>query len=186
MSPNIIQSFTLKNGKVGQIRPIQEDDAADMLAYLRKVNLETDFLLRYPEELLDSVEDERKFIQKIVKSHHAQMLVCIVEGQIVANAHLSRFTLHKVEHRAEIAIAVVQEYWNQGIGHKLLEELETFARERGIEQLELEYIESNERARTLYEKCGFRGIAVRPNAYKQRDGKRLGAVLMQKDLRKKI
>lgn len=185
MSPNIVHSFTLKNGKVCKIRPIQEEDAAEALAYIRKVNLETDFLLRYPEELLDSVEEERKFIQKIVKSQHNQMLVCIVDGQIVANAQFSRFTLHKVEHRAEIAMAVVQEYWNQGIGHKLLEELEAFAHERGIEQLELEYIESNERARALYEKCGFRGIAVRPNAFKQRDGKRLGAVLMQKDLRKK-
>ena len=56
------------------------------------------------------------------------------------------------------------------------------AKERGIEQLELEVMEGNDRAIRLYEKFGFERFGVRPNAIHLKDGTRLRELLMVKTL----
>lgn len=82
-------------------------------------------------------------------------------------------------HRASVAIALLSEYWNQGIGTRLFEEMIRIAQEReGLLQLELEFIEGNTRARHLYEKMGFRISGVRPNAIRLKDGTLLNEYMM--------
>lgn len=82
-------------------------------------------------------------------------------------------------HRASVAIAILGEYWNQGIGTRLFEEMIRIAQEReGLLQLELEFIEGNTRARHLYEKMGFRISGVRPNAIRLKDGTLLNEYMM--------
>ena len=56
------------------------------------------------------------------------------------------------------------------------------AKERGIEQLELEVMEGNDRAIRLYEKFGFERFGVRPNAIHLKDGTRPRELLMVKVL----
>ena len=56
------------------------------------------------------------------------------------------------------------------------------AKERGVEQLELEVMEGNDRAIRLYEKFGFERFGVRPNAIHLKDGTRLRELLMVKVL----
>ena len=56
------------------------------------------------------------------------------------------------------------------------------ARARGLDCLELDYIEGNQRARHLYEKMGFRRIAEVPNAYRLKDGSSRKSILMIKTL----
>ena len=48
-------------------------------------------------------------------------------------------------------------------------ELERIARENGILQLELDYIEGNERGRRHYEKMGFVPVAERPDVFRLKD-----------------
>ena len=43
-------------------------------------------------------------------------------------------------------------------------------KENGILQLELDYIEENERGRRHYEKMGFVPVAERPDAFRLKDG----------------
>lgn len=40
----------------------------------------------------------------------------------------------------------------------------------GIRQIELDFIEGNDRARSLYEKMGFRITGVKPDAVRLKDG----------------
>ena len=56
------------------------------------------------------------------------------------------------------------------------------AKEWGVEIVELDYIEGNERALRLYEKKGFEIVGKRPNAYKLRDGHTYSEYFMQKRL----
>lgn len=72
-----------------------------------------------------------------------------------------------------VAIALLSEYWNLGIGSALFQEMIAAARNRGIEQLELEVIEGNDRAMHLYQKIGFQIVAKKPNAIRLKDGTRL-------------
>ena len=56
------------------------------------------------------------------------------------------------------------------------------ARERGIRQVELEYIEGNDRGRALYEKLGFVQVAEHPDAVRLKDGSFRKLVFMMKVL----
>ena len=72
---------------------------------------------------------------------------------------------------ATVAIAILKEYWNCGIGSAMFAELISVAEARPeIEIIELEFVEGNDRARNLYEKFGFKIVGERPNAFKLKDG----------------
>jgi len=47
-----------------------------------------------------------------------------------------------------------------------------------VTQLELDFIQGNERAKGLYEKMGFRVTGVRPNAIRLKDGTMLSEYSM--------
>ena len=86
-------------------------------------------------------------------------------------------------HRATVAIALLQEFWNLGIGTRMFEEMIRVAKERsGVLQIELDFVEGNKRARALYEKMGFRIVGVKPDAIRMRDGSFVNEYMMIKRL----
>ncbi|HEY2927076.1 ribosomal protein S18-alanine N-acetyltransferase [Piscinibacter sp.] len=72
----------------------------------------------------------------------------------------------------------------QGHGHarRLLDALVALCRERSAQQLWLEVRESNERARSLYRRYGFKHIGMRPGYYPAGQGRREDAVVMSLDV----
>jgi len=91
----------------------------------------------------------------------------------------------KTKHRANIGIALISEFWNQGIGTKMFEEMIRLAENReNVLQIELEFVEGNARARHLYEKMGFRITGVRPNAIRLKDGTLLNEYTMIKEIKR--
>lgn len=62
-------------------------------------------------------------------------------------------------------IAVDKEYRKKGIGSALVETLVTYAKKNNLCFLTLEVRESNENARSLYEKFGFIKVGERKNYY---------------------
>ena len=170
----IVQAFefTLKDGRTAIVRSPDEEDAPGMLAYLEQTAGETNYLMRYPEECRQyTAEGEKDFIRRINTADNEAMLVCLVNGQIAGNCQITWSTGIKTRHRASVAIALLREYWNLGIGTRLFRELIRIAEEnKNILQLELDFIEGNSRARALYEKMGFRITGVRPDAIRLKDG----------------
>ena len=111
------------------------------------------------------------------------MILCIVDGKLAGMCEINFYSRLKMKHRANVSIAQTKEFWNQGIGTKMFEEMIRMANKReGVKQLELEYIEGNERARALYEKMGFKVTGVRPNAILLKDGTLLSEYTMIKEL----
>lgn len=178
--------FTLKDGRSAMIRSPKEEDVPGMLDYLRQSAGETDFLLRYPEECDKyTPEGEKALFAQINASDHDAMLVCLVEGKIAGNCQIAWRTGIKTRHRARVAIAILREYWNQGIGTRLFRELIRIAEaNENILQMELEFIEGNVRARALYEKMGFRITGVTPNAIRLKDGTLLNEYVMIREIRR--
>ena len=65
----------------------------------------------------------------------------------------------------------------------MFEELIKIVRERdGVCQIELDFIEGNTRARSLYEKMGFRITGVKPDAIRMKDGTFVNEYMMVKQL----
>lgn len=174
----------LKDGRRAVIRNPRADDAEKMLEYLFITAGDTEYLLRYPEECGKYTPDgERALIKRINSSDSEAMLICETDGKIVGVSNIMWTKSIKTRHRATVAIAVVKDYWGFGIGTALFGELIRIAKENeNILQLELDYIEGNDRARALYEKLGFRITGVKPDAIRLKDGTLLNEYSMVKKL----
>ena len=176
--------FKLKDGRDAVLRSPCEDDARAMRSFIIRASGETEYLMKYPEEHAGlTIEQEKEFIRRDFNSQEEMMIACLVNDVFAGNCKISFRTGLKDRHRAHAAIAVLQEYWNLGIGTRMFEEMFRIARERRtVRQIELDFIEGNTRARGLYEKIGFRITGVRPDAIRMKDGTFLNEYMMVKVL----
>ena len=180
------KEITLKNGAKAILKTPEISDAAGMLAYIKQACSETEFLLRTPEEWESvTVEKEEKWVKSLRESGNTLAITCFIDGKIAGNCEISFRLGVKVAHRAVIAIAILEKYWNLGIGSAFFTEILEAAKAReGIEIVELDFIEGNTRARALYEKFGFRITGMIPKAIKQKDGSYRNEYQMQLKLSK--
>jgi len=178
--------FTLKDGRSAVLRSPRDEDIQGMLDYLRVSAGETDFILRYPEECGKyTAEGEKALFDRLNASDSDAMLVCLVEGRVAGNCQIMWKTNIKTRHRASVAIALLKEYWNQGIGTRMFREMIRIAEANpDILQMELEFIEGNTRARALYEKMGFRITGMQPDAIRLKDGTLLNEYSMVRKIKR--
>ena len=168
------------------LRSPRYEDIEGLLEYLYITAGETEFVLRYPEECGKyTYEGEKAIIDRFNASDREAMILCIVDGVIAGVCDIRASTNIKTRHRAAVAIAQRRDFWNLGIGTKMFEELIRIA--EGIDdviQMELEFVEGNDRTRHLYEKMGFRIVGIRPNAIRLKNGTLLNEYIMIKELKK--
>lgn len=164
------KKITLKDGRTAVLRSPQISDAQALVEYLVKTAGETDYVLAYPEERQMPVEREEEFLRQITASPNDLMILAEVDGEIAGNCHIYFNSKIKTAHRASVAIANLKKYWGLGIGTAMFHEMIAEAERRGIFQIELGYVEGNERARALYEKMGFVETGKLPNAFRMKDG----------------
>ncbi len=178
--------FTMKDGRKAVIRSPRDEDIQGMLDYLYQSAGETEFILRYPEECGKyTAEGEKELFDRLNASDSDAMLVCLVEGKVAGNCHVMWRKSIKTGHRAAVAIALLKEYWNQGIGTRMFREMIRIAEEnQDILQMELDFVEGNSRARALYEKMGFRITGVKPNAIRLKDGTLLNEYSMVREIKR--
>ena len=178
--------FQLKDGRNGLIRSPKEEDIEGVLEYLYRSAGETDFILRYPEECGKyTVEGEKVLFDRVNKADNEAMLVCLVDGKVAGNCHITWSNAIKTRHRASVGIALLKEYWGQGIGTKLFQELIRIAEKNpNLMQIELDFAEGNSRARALYEKMGFRIAGIKPNALRLKDGTLLNEYSMIREIKR--
>ncbi len=165
------KQIQLKDGRMCTLRNPRPEDALSAIEYMRITAGETDFLVRYPEEVQVTEEKERGFLQWMVDSERDLMLIAEVDGELVGTSSFSPAGGKlRNRHRCSMGIALLQKVWGQGISMAMFELLFEKAKEAGYEQMELEVVARNERAVALYEKLGFEKFGIRPRAVKQKDG----------------
>lgn len=157
-------------------------DAAGLLVHLRAVGGETDNLSYSADTFQISEEREAKFIDRFARSKTDVMFVAIDGERVVGNAIVERNRISRYNHRAEISITVLKEYWGRGIGSRLMEFMIEFSKKTGIEILYLEVRADNRRAIALYEKYGFEALGTFKNFFKI-ENNYYDALLMNKNLK---
>lgn len=179
-------AFTLKDGRPALLRSPRDEDVQGVLDYLYVSAGETEFILRYPEECGKyTAEGEKELFGRINASDHEAMLVCLVDGKVAGNCQILWKTGMKTRHRASVAIALLKEFWNQGIGTRMFREMIRIAEANpNLLQMELEFVEGNARARALYEKMGFRITGVHPNAIRLKNGTLLNEYSMIREVKR--
>ena len=104
------------------LRNARTSDAENLINYLKITTSETPWLIREPEEVTLSVEEEQRFIRGIMDADRELMLVAVIDGKHVGNCSLMSLGGYKrYSHRCDIAIALYQEYCGRGIGKMMLE-----------------------------------------------------------------
>ena len=147
---------------IGKAKPC---DAGLILEYLKQVGGETDNLTFGAEGLPFSVESEAEFISQMQNSCDDIMLIAKDRDKIIGCASLNRLP-RRMKHRGELAISVAREYWNQGIGSRLLANIIDFAKKNTFEVIDLQVRSDNLSAIYLYEKFGFKKIGNHPAFFK--------------------
>lgn len=152
------------------LRNAEESDADLLLDYLRVTSAETPFLIREPDEITMTPDQERQFIAEQNASANNLMLLGFWDGAHAGNCSLNGMPFRRYRHRAEVAIALYQRFTGLGLGRRMLEQLFLCAKQMGFEQLELEVAAANTRAAALYQKLGFKIYGTFPDNFKYGDG----------------
>lgn len=143
-------------------------DAKAMLEYLKQVGEETDNLTFGAEGLPFTVEEEAEYIAKTESSHDDIALVAKDNGRIIGDVSLSRLP-RRMSHRGDLGISVIKEYWNRGVGSRLLGEAIEIAKAYSFEIIDLQVRTDNSAAIHLYEKFGFQKIGTHDSFFKMGD-----------------
>lgn len=138
------------------IRPIRVEDAEAYLNLACALDQETSFMMYEPGERTSTVDEQRKRIHSVLSSGNGLIFVAEADtgelvgllGAIGGAARRNRETVH-------IFVGVRQAYAGQGIGRRLFEAMERWARAWGAHRLELTVMVHNQRALALYQKLGF-------------------------------
>ena len=87
------------------------DSAEALLRYLKVTSGETPFLIREPDEIKLTLEQEEAFIRSKMEEPGELLLIGEIDGKQVGNCSvMSMGSFKRYAHRCEIAIALYQEY----------------------------------------------------------------------------
>lgn len=138
------------------IRPAQPADGAALMRAVAQIDAETEFLgvPGQPHPWADRPEAELRSLND--KERGVVLLAITAHGEIVG--YLSAFLGNFARNRGNVFIAVIGlrgAYRGQGIGTRLFEAVEEWARAHRAWRLELRVSSLNERGQGLYRKRGF-------------------------------
>ena len=109
---------------------------------------------------------------------HIAIVVRSPDGTITGYALMSQV----FDSADVLRIGVAPDCQRQGIAQRLLQAIVARLKRQAVERVLLEVREDNAAARALYDKLGFKQIHVRKNYYKNADGSRCHALILQLDL----
>lgn len=161
------------------IRPVKPEDAEQINALRRQPEVART-MLALPSERTEKV---REHIEALTPDDHFYVAVTTLPAgseKIIGVANLSVSHSFRTRHCGEIALGVDKNYWNQGIGSALMENLTDLADNwLRLVRLELTVDFDNEAAIHLYEKFGFEKEGVCRKAC-VRDGEYIDTVMMSR------
>ncbi len=137
-----------------KIRQIEVEDAEKFLKMLKQLDGETEFMMYEPGERRTTLEEQREIIERVQKNGDPLFLV-EKKNEIVGFLGGRRGSCNRVKHTVYIALGIVEGYRGQGIGRKLMEQLDRWNVENEISRSELTVMCHNERAVGLYEGMGY-------------------------------
>lgn len=173
--------LTVKGGEL-LLRNPREEDARMLIDYLKITCGETRYLVKEPEEITMTLEEEEAFIRKQNDSENSLILLGFLNGRYVGNCSLMGNGPLRYRHRVSMGIALYQEFTGLGIGRAMIGALLKIAGQKGFEQVELEVVKDNERAIRLYREMGFEICGTFPNNMKYKDGSYADAYYMVRRL----
>jgi ribosomal protein S18 acetylase RimI-like enzyme len=149
------QEETEMNDEMITVRPVERDDAADLLENC------------FSMSTLEGVQKRIENTIQMAEEGGGVRLVAEVDGMVVGTVMLSRHTHPFYAHRAKVDDVVVRgEYQWRGIARRLIAECHTHAASMGVEILEIG-VRGGTPAEEVYRRLGFIEYARLPEGIKE-------------------
>jgi ribosomal-protein-alanine N-acetyltransferase len=163
------------------IRDLGIADIAAFAVLRHTIASEGQFTLPEPAaELADRDKVAERIHASLTDPAHKRILA-VAGGKLAGFVSGTRGETNRSEHNVQIAIGILQTHTGRGIGRRLMDAIETWARAAGARRLDLCVMIHNERAIALYLSCGF-CIEGRTRGEYCIDGKLVDAYIMGKIL----
>jgi RimJ/RimL family protein N-acetyltransferase len=138
------------------IREAVKEDATELVAYLHKIGSESNFLTFGPGELSVSVSAEEVMLEESRNANNKIMILALVGNKVIGCLHFSGGDRARIQHTGELGVSVLKDYWGQGIGTAMVQELIDWAKDSNVlRKLNLRVRSDNYSAVHVYEKLGF-------------------------------
>ena len=138
------------------IREAEPGDAVELVTFLNRVSLETDFTSLDGDGILLTGEEMEVFLNKQASSDNQISLLAFLNGKIAGLVNITADQRKRVRHIGDLFIVIGKRYWNNGLGSLLIEEAIEWAQASGIlRRLQLTVQTRNQAAIHLYQKHGF-------------------------------
>ena len=171
-------TITLGDGTKVTLRPLMKGDEQGLVEYFQALPVEDRLCLKEdvtdPEVIASWIFD--------LDYDHIFPLLATDNGRIIGDATLHFSPIGWNRHEGEIRLTTDPQYRVKGLGTALVQELIDIAKELGLEQLSAEMPPVLDKAFYLFEKLGFKEVAVLKGFVRDMEGKESDLVLMTKFL----
>ena len=145
---------TLRDRRGVKIRALRPEDRSDFAAAVDRTSAQS-LYRRFFAVKAWFTEQETDFFVNVDFVDHVALVAVVDEDGRATIVGGSRYVLVQPG-KAEVAIAVVDEYQGQGVGAALMRHLVAISREAGLQQLVADVLSENIPMLKLFEKCGCR------------------------------
>jgi len=150
--------YLLSNGLPLRVRQARPEDAVSLLEMFRKVVAESDFLLTtLLEARMLTVEQEKEFIASYQQNPRNLFMVAEVNDTLAGSMSVTLSKWKKQSHVGEFGIVILREYWNLGIGRRMINTMLQWSKEHpSIRLIQLSVLANNDKAIRMYKNFGFK------------------------------
>lgn len=166
-----MNEFISKTGKKFILRIPSEKDAQALHKFISALIDEDIYLLRGPEDKI-TLEQERQWLKaktEEIKKRETVIITAFSENEVAGQVHLE-VGEYRGRFLGKIGISVDKEFRGEGLGEKLMLEIETEARKLKLKILHLEVFVDNKIADNLYKKLGYTQFGMLPGAIEYKGG----------------
>lgn len=136
------------------IRELEKNDGSGYLELMLKLDHETAFMLYEPGERKTAPDDMSERIQSVI-DRGGVIYAVDKNDSLLGFISADRGFANRIRHSAYIVMGVLKKVSGQGLGSRLLETVDRWAKHNGVIKLELTVMTQNDRAFRLYRKAGY-------------------------------
>ena len=176
----IIRRFNAKDGREVTLRAPRWGDLDDMLGFINSLVEEGADIMIDTKQTRESEVDWLARLLTRVEKDEATVVAAEVDGRFVGQVEVTPRS-GRSKHVGVLGIALRDDYRGIGIGTELMREAETQARRLGLEIIQLSVFATNDKARHVYGKVGYRDVGAWPRGVKK-EGVYVDEIIMSKEL----
>jgi L-amino acid N-acyltransferase YncA len=172
--------FTAKDGRKVVLRSVQWEDLDTLLELINSLVEEGADIVRTEKVTRD---EEAEWLGRfLARMEKREIINCAaeVEGKVIANSEITRRE-GPMSHVGGFGIAIKQGYRSIGIGTRIMQTLVEESKKAGLRILVLEVFGTNDVAKHLYQKMGFKEAGRIPKGV-YKNGKYVDSIRMTLEL----